>query len=239
MHSKLVVFTATLADAKTVYKVGAAPPTDANAKIDKLIVLYDDLHVFYRTLAEPNKGLHVTIAKPTVNLVTSLGSKDILDEVLEEMDSVEKIQEISMLDGKQWKLNHPIPGDTQTTIVRMSYVDNMAYVVALPAADSEAGQRGLFFHFTLMPLTIMMTRAESNLDDWIKIMRECADEASTNDSDEEEEEEEETEEEEEIAAAPSLIPNLSGLTMPQAAQQAPPPPMPATSPNGTASTIED
>jgi len=238
--SKLQTFYCVLADGKTRWTMGHPVPLQnyANIKLERLIVLNGNIEAFGRPPNNPTEGLHWTLLKPTVNLVCSVGPMAALNDVLKTMMSGEKVQSIALLDGKIWELNKPVPGDNGTTIVGM-FLDGdsgMADVVVVPNPGTEAELNQIFFVFTLMPLTIMMCTAKADLNEWIAIMNEC-EEAATSFDDDEGDEDEEDDEEEEIEepatqVPQSLIPNVSPFP------QAPPPPQAATVPNGTGATTQ-
>ena len=169
------------------------PDTPAS-KIVKMFLINDLVEVFalptHEQAGQPRAGLHVTLMPPTVSLVVSAGPLNVWSDVLSQFDAAaEDVIEVIDITGKSWRKDHPVPGENDTTIVRMFVIDDLVEAFVQPLAGSQLEQAGIGLHFTLMPLTVQRVRSSAPIDKWTQIMKDF-EVASEFDEDEEEEEEE-------------------------------------------------
>lgn len=106
-----------------------------------------------------------------------------------------KIQLISVVEhgGTTWQVGSPVPGSTDTKIMKLFMIDGLVEIWALPIPGSELDrlQQGLWF--SLMPLSIKIVTGVARFDLWQKLMKETEEAVNAEDEDDEEEEEEDDE----------------------------------------------
>lgn len=193
----------TEASAPPQYRLGESLPDRPDTKITNLLFVDGNVEVFARYLNDPTKGIHETLCPPTVTTLFAAGPRAYLDQHLTEMTSGETVREVRDSIGGVWKLNGPVPADSENTmtIIKMALNldDGVMEIVALPNPGTPL--EASFLVFSLLPLSYFRVTADAEIAAWQEIQREMV-----TFEEEEDEEEEEEEEEEEIAAQPPIPP---------------------------------
>lgn len=192
--------------------------SEKGTQITKIILLGDNVEVFARSQNLNGKGIHYTLCKPSVSILTSIARQEQWEAVMKETEDDEQVEELVDLNEEVWSLNQDVPSQPMLTIVKMVLVNDVVEVFAVPKPGTPYADNGFYLYFQLMPFFVQQVRATAALNDWMNIQTEFARLAQEMDEDEEEEEEEE-DEPEPLQASPVM--------------PAPPPPPPSL-PNGAA-----
>lgn len=208
-------------------------------EITNIILLGDNVDVFVRSAADPANGWHITLCKPSVTILTSVGDEMSWRAAMSELDRRESVEEVTDLNDSLWQLNSAVPNFSDLTIVQMGMLGESIEIFAMPKVGTAHATAGIFFHFQLMPFFVQQVNAKSTMSDWVALQTEFMEEAAAQYEEEEEEDDDEDDDEDEDDTEGDAFDIPTAAQPPQQPQQPqslmgqpPPPPPPPPMPNG-------
>lgn len=215
------IVSAILADGETAYSVSQPFIDVPNATVQRILLVGNNVEIFAQ---DNTQGYRKSLVSPMVTTLVALAKKDSLTNILKSMDDREKITKVTASNGDVWALNGSVPRNDSARIVRMTQMDDLVEIVAIPVPGHELDAAGFIVIFTLMPLSFHFVLAEASFSSWIEIQQEMASGDDDGDDGDDDDDDDDEPEEEEVAAAPvAAIPAPRASLIPQAPVAAPPP----------------